>query len=73
MASYSEFLTWDDVLRHVRAGKQVLYRAGGAKVPWSVRIIKVYANKKIRIDPMSSGYSHFTADSAHLTRFLKRA
>lgn len=73
MAAYVEFLTWDDVLAHAKSGRPLLYRAGGAKVPWTIRVVKVYANKKIRVDPMASGYSNFTADNGHLTRFLKRA
>jgi hypothetical protein len=72
MASYDEFLTWDDVLRHAKSGRPLLYRAAGARTPWTIRVVKVYKNKKIRIDPMASGYDNFTADSAHLTRFLRR-
>lgn len=66
------FLTWDDVLRHARAGHQLWYQAPLDRHPWSIRVVKVFKNGKIRIDPMSNDADNFTADNGHLTRFLKR-
>ena len=73
VSNYVEFLTWDDVLKHARAGHQLWYRAPMDRFPRNIRVVKVFKNGGIRIDPLSNDCDNFTADNGHLTRFLKRS
>ena len=71
------FKTWADLISAARAGTPLYYGAPldiAASYPYRrVAVLKVYKNGKIRIDPMTSGADHFTADSGHLLRFRFRA
>lgn len=62
-----------DVLSAARSGEPVWYKAPLDYRARRVRIVKVYKNGKIRIDPMSRDADNFTADRGHLDRFQKHA
>lgn len=63
---------WSDVLdaarRHV--GEYIHYQAPLDYRPHAVRVVRVYKNKKIRLDPEMAGTDPFTADRGHLDRFV---
>jgi len=65
------FGSWGDVLTHAKAGKPLYYQAPMDRHASRIRVVKVFSNKKIRIDPMSNQADNFTADSGHLGRFLR--
>ena len=66
------FDTWSDVLDAARRGDQLWYHAPLNIRPASVRVVKVFKNGSIRIDPMSRDADNFTADKGHLSRFRQR-
>lgn len=72
-AQFIPFATWGDVLDAARRGEDLWYRAPLDRQPASVRVVKVFKNGGIRIDPMSRDADNFTADEGHLDRFRKRA
>jgi hypothetical protein len=69
---FESFATWQDVLDAARAGVWLHYHAPMDLRPSSVRVVKVFKNGKIRIDPGTSGADPFTADSGHLARFRRQ-
>lgn len=64
-----QFSSWDQVLAHARAGLPLWYHAPMDLHARRIRIVRVFKNGKIRIDPMSSDADNFTADAGHLDRF----
>lgn len=72
MNDFEGFLTWDDVMKHVRAGKPVYYKAPFDRGPRYVAAVAAKTKKTIRVDPLSRDASKFTADSGHLDRFFHR-
>ena len=75
MSSGSQFVpfdTWNDVLDAARRGDQLWYQAPLNIRPASVRVVKVFKNGSVRIDPMSRDADNFTADKGHLSRFRQR-
>ena len=66
------FAAWSDVLTAARNGAWLWYHAPMDLRAQSVRIVRVYKNGKIRIDP-GCGADLFTADEGHLSRFRTRA
>ena len=67
------FATWSDVLDAARSGSRLWYQAPMDVRPQSIRVVKVFKNGGIRIDPMSNQADNFTADAKHLDRFRQRA
>jgi len=71
MAS-NHYNNWNEVLaaarKQLERGGYLYYRAPMDYRPSAVR---VYKNKKIRIDPEQAGYDAFTADRHHLDRFVR--
>ncbi len=68
----NQFATWDDLLRHVQAGGQVRYQAPmdySADDSGRYVHVKILANHKVRVDPLSRDADKFTADKGHLNRF----
>lgn len=64
--------TWRDVLDIARVGERLWYKAPFDMNPVLIRVVKVFKNGKIRIDPMAPGASNFTVDEGHLSRFRYR-
>lgn len=67
------FLTWSDVLAHVKSGKKVYYHA---PMDRSARVVvaTVRGNgKMVRVDPLTNQVDKFWADNGHLDRFKKEA
>jgi hypothetical protein len=73
MSDFSGFHSWHDVLSFARGGGHLWYHAPMDHSPRSVRVVRVYKNGKIRIDPMSRDADNFTADRGHLDRMRRRA
>lgn len=67
------FTTWADVLASAQRGDQLLYGApmdAASAYPFRhVRVVRVFKNGKLRIDPMSNQADPFTADASYLDRF----
>lgn len=73
MSEFVGFLTWDAVIEHVEAGKPTYYQAPMNVRPTRVNV-KLSERRKVRITaPVTADWDSFTADSAHLDRFKKRA
>ena len=70
--TYREFSTWNEVLSAAAAGEQLWYQAPLDRSPKYVRVVKVFKNGSIRIDPLSRDVDNFTADAGHLSRFRYR-
>ena len=66
------FATWSEVLKFIENGGWLWYHAPLDMRPTSVRVVKVYKNGKIKIDPMTSGADPFIADSGHLSRMRRQ-
>jgi hypothetical protein len=69
---FEGFATWKDVLNYAEAGGELYYHAPLNYRPKLIRVVMVYKNGKIRIDPMSSDADNFTADKHHLDRFKRK-
>ncbi len=67
-----KFSTWDEVLAFVKAGGWLWYHAPLDVRPVSVRVVKVFKNGKLRIDPMNRDADYFTADAGHLDRMRRQ-
>ncbi len=67
--AYAPFAGWNSVLAHATQGKPLYYQAPLDSRPVLVRIVKVYKNGKVRIDPLCSDADKFTADFEHADRF----
>ena len=70
---YTGFASWAEVLAFIERGGWLWYHAPMDLRPCSVRVVKVYKNGKIRIDPGAAGVDPFTADEGHLSRFKRQA
>lgn len=68
---FEEFGTWADVLAYASAGGHLAYRSPLDASPHYVRVVKVFKNGKVRIDPLSLRADNFTADSGHLYRCFR--
>lgn len=68
-----KFATWAAVLEFVRAGGWLWYHAPMDLRPASVRVVKVYKNGKLRIDPGTPDADCFTADAKHLDRMRRQS
>lgn len=66
------FATWDEVLVFVKAGGWLWYHAPMDLRPASVRVVKVYKNGKLRLDPGNADADSFTADAGHLDRMRRQ-
>lgn len=69
--SLTGFLTWPDVLAHVKSGKKVYYHA---PMDTTARVVAATVRgngKSVRVDPLNNQVDKFWADSAHLDRFKK--
>lgn len=73
LPSFEKFSRWADVLDAARRGDTLWYQAPLDYRPVSIRVVRVFKNGKIRIDPMSRDADSFTADAHHLDRFRRRA
>jgi hypothetical protein len=69
---FSKFDSWSDVLAAARRGDRLWYWAPMDRSPVSIRVVKVFKNGGLRIDPMSNQASNFTADKGHLDRFRRK-
>jgi DNA-binding phage protein len=67
------FASWVDVLVYAKTHEYMLYQAPMDVHPHRVRVVKVFSNGKIRLDPMSRDADPFTADKDHLRRFRREA
>lgn len=65
-----KFASWDDVLTFARNGGWLWYHAPLDARPCSVRIVRVFKNGKLRLDP-GMGADPFTADKGHLDRMRR--
>lgn len=66
------FDSWGDVVAAARRGDHLWYQAALDPRPRSIRIVKVFKNGGIRIDPISNQADNFTADRNHLGSFFRR-
>ena len=69
---FETFDTWADVIDAARRGEMLWYQAPLNHRPSYIRVVKVFKNGKIRIDPLSSDADNFSADAGHLARFRKK-
>lgn len=66
------FTSWDDVLVHATAGKELWYRAPLDRAARQIRVVRVSKRARtVRVDPLTSDADNFTADEDHLGRFLR--
>lgn len=70
---FEPFNSWADVLLFASNGGHLWYQAPMDTRPRSVRVVRVYKNGTIRLDPMSRDADPFTADKGHLSRMRRRA
>ncbi len=73
------FVSWSAFLAYLagdgradQTPRWVWYRAPLDARARMVRILKVYKNGKVRIDPCSADADAFTADAGHLDRFARK-
>ncbi len=66
---FKSFATWADVVTAAYQSVVLWYHAPLDTRPVRVRVVKIFKNGKIRIDPMSRDADNFTADEGHLARF----
>ncbi len=78
MNTLTTFATWAELLNfigngraHLFAGQRLLYQAPMSVRPCTVRIVRIFKNGKLRLDPGYVNGDKFTADSTHLDRFRK--
>jgi hypothetical protein len=67
------FDSWDEVLAFIGSGGWLWYQAPLDVRPSSVRVVRVYKNGKIRLDPGCSDCDPFTADKGHLSRMRRQS
>lgn len=72
-SGYVGFERWADVLAAARQGERLWYQGALDRYPHSVRIVKVFKNGGIRVDPLSNQASDFTAGAGHVGHFFRRA
>lgn len=61
---------WSDVLHAAGRHEYLYYRAPLDYRPHAVRVVRVYKNRKIRLDPETADVDPFTVDRGHLDRFM---
>lgn len=71
--NFGTFSSWQDVIAHVRAGKEILYHA---PMDWRPVIVRCHVRPSepdiVQVDPRTMDADPFGADSGHLTRFRRR-
>jgi len=71
---WKHYTNWTAVLAAARKQFEqrgfLYYQAPMDYRPHAVRVVRVYKNKKIRLDPEVAGTDPFTADRHHLDRFV---
>lgn len=65
--------SWAETLRLAETPTPLYYHAPLDLMPRLVRIVRVFKNEKIRVDPQVIGTDYFTADKGHRDRFLRLA
>jgi len=70
--TYEPFAAWKDLLVFIAAGGELYYQAPLDVRAHRVRVVCVFKNGKVRLDPDSSGADPFTADAGHLDRMRRR-
>ena len=65
------FESWAQLIDHIRAGYQLWYHAPLDYRPQLVTAV-VRRDGKLRVAPVYSNADSFTADTGHLSRFLRR-
>lgn len=70
--SWSSFLGYLTVSAAASKTVHVYYRSPLDTSAHMVRVVKVFKNGKVRIDPGHVYADPFTADPAHLSRFFQR-
>jgi hypothetical protein len=73
VTGYAGFERWSDVVDSARRGDDLWYRGAMDRQPSRVRVVKVFKNGGIRIDPLSNQADNFTASADHLGHFFRRA
>lgn len=68
--AWKQYDNWSSVLEAAHNNEFLHYKAPLDYRPCTVRVVCVYKNKKIRLDPMQTGTDTFTADRKHLERFV---
>jgi len=71
--SWSAFLTYLAGPSADMAVRHVWYKAPLEMSPHLVRVVKIFKNGKVRIDPGHKFADPFTADVGHLDRFGRKA
>lgn len=70
MPNYLGFSSWDELLAHIDADRNLFYHAPLDRFPSLVAVRRRFKNGKLRV---WSGSLAFTADSGHLDRFKRIA
>lgn len=71
MTHWQKFRTWGALLVHLSNGAQwIWYHAPLDVRPRLVKVVRIYKNGKVRINPGHPDCDPFTADSGHLDRFM---
>lgn len=68
--TWNRYDNWSSVLAAARRDGHLYYQAPLDHRPRAVRVVKVFKNKKIRLDPESPDVDKFTVDRGHLNRFV---
>jgi hypothetical protein len=68
--TYMGFCKWADVLWAAHCGDRLYYQAPLDARPVRVHVARIFKNGKLRIAKPSRDADAFTADAAHLDRFL---
>jgi hypothetical protein len=75
VAMLVRFETWAQVIDHALRGGRFWYAApldaASPNPARAVRVVKVYKNGKLRIDPLRNEAEPFTCDEGHLSRFRR--
>lgn len=66
---WNHYASWGDVLRAARKNEYLYYKAPFDSRPHRVRVVRVFKNGKIRLDPETPDADKFTADRGHHLRF----
>lgn len=68
--AWRNYDNWSAVLAAARKHEYLHYKAPLDYRPHAIRVVRVYKNKKIRLDPEMADTDPFTADRGHLDRFV---
>ena len=69
--AWNRYDNWNAVLSAARKHGYLYYHAPMDYQPHRVRVVRVFKNRKIRLDPGWTEYDLFTADRGHLDRFVR--